>query len=279
VTVPRKYAVIGDPVAQSLSPLIHAAWMRDLRINATYEAVHVPDSRGDVDAIHSALDQLAAKGFAGLNVTAPHKEMACRAAGTVSPLARKLNAANTLSFADGSWAADNTDVEGFALAMDGLLGAKTVGHAVLIGAGGAARACAVVLAERAESVTVLNRTRSRAETLIDGLIGPKGAAEGLESLPEVLESADFVVNTVSAGHSGEGFSWPAGRGRPLLDISYGRAAALNLEPAQAAGWCTTDGLGMLVGQARAAFRTWFGLEPDLEAGLSRARDAIAGRSS
>jgi len=278
VTGARKYAVIGDPVAQSLSPLIHTAWMRDLRIDATYEAVRVPDSRGDVDAIRSALDQLAAKGFAGLNVTAPHKEMACRAAGTVSPLARKLNAANTLSFADGSWAADNTDVEGFALAMDGLLGAKTVGHAVLIGAGGAARACAVVLAERAETVTVVNRTRSRAEGLIDGLIGPKGVAHGLESLPKLLESADFVVNSVSAGHSGEGFSWPAGKGRPLIDISYGRAAALNLEPAEAAGWRIADGLTMLVGQARAAFRIWFGHEPDLEAGLTRARDAIAGRS-
>lgn len=278
VGAPR-YAVIGDPVSQSLSPLIHTAWMADHGIDATYEAVTVPASKDNVHAIRTELDRLAADGFVGLNVTAPHKEMVCRAADEVSQLSAKLNAANTLTFAEAVWAADNTDVEGFALAVDGFLGAKTIGHAALIGAGGAARACAVVLAERAESVTVLNRTRSRAQALIDDLIGPIGMAEGLESFPKALESVDFVVNTVSSGHSGSGFDWPEGHGRQLIDISYGKAAEVNLGPARQAGWQTCDGLPMLVGQAVAAFEVWFGVRPDFEAGLERARAELEARAT
>ncbi len=274
-----KYAVIGDPVSQSLSPLIHTAWMKDHGIDATYEAAHVPGCGDDVTPVREALDRLAREGYIGLNVTAPHKELAGRAAVRQTPLAERLKAANTLKLSESGWTADNTDAEGFEVALQRFLEGEPVGNVVLIGAGGAARAVVVILGRVARQVTVVNRTLARAQDICDTFLDGKGEALALESLFEALFQADLVVNTVSSGHSGEGFDWPEGRGRGLIDISYGKAAEVNLAPARQAGWHTSDGLPMLVGQAVAAFEIWFGIRPDFEAGLARACAAVEGRTT
>ena len=274
-----KYAVIGDPVSQSLSPLIHTAWMQDHGIDATYEAVRVPARGNDIAPVREALERLAREGYIGLNVTAPHKELAGRAAIHQSPLAARLNAANILTLGASGWEAGNTDAEGFDVALKRFLRGEPAGHVVLIGAGGAARAVAVILGQQARRVTVINRTLARAQELCDTLLDGKGEVLALESLPEALLKADFVINTVSSGHSGEGFDWPQGRGRGLIDISYGKAAEVNLGPARQAGWRISDGLPMLVGQAVAAFEVWFGVRPDFDRGLARACAAVKGRAT
>lgn len=272
VTVLRaRYAVVGDPISHSLSPLIHNGWMADYGVAERYDRIRIP-----AHELPQRLESLAREGVIGLNVTLPHKAAALALAETSSQTARRVGAANMLTRTAGGWVADNTDVEGFALAVDRLtarLKRPRPRHILILGAGGAAGAVADWAAAQDAGLTILNRTPERAQALA-ARVSAKACAGGMDRLAEAARDADLVVNTASLGHEGGWLELPPGEGRLLLDISYGQAADSVLVPARALGWQTEDGLAMLVGQAGAAFRQWFGVEPDFETGLLRAKEAL-----
>ncbi|MEO9970656.1 MAG: shikimate dehydrogenase [Hyphomonadaceae bacterium] len=271
----RLYGVIGDPIAQSLSPMIHRGWMREHDIDAEYLAMQIPAGE-----LEDGLGTLARRGASGLNVTMPHKHDALALAGTVTPRAKTIGAANTLwRPRDGTWHADNTDAPGFLATLAALISAPLRGQRVaVLGAGGAARAIVYALHSEGASILLANRTLARAENLI-AEYGDEGQAQGhqavtLETGLIALENADFVVNTTSLGFQNGSLDLPAGEGRLFYDISYGKAASVILTQAKAAGWRIADGLPMLVYQAAFSFERWFGILPETGLALERARTVI-----
>lgn len=271
----RAYAVVGDPVSHSLSPLIHNLWLKKAGVDAVYSAVHLQSANAAED-----IRRMSDMGFHGLNVTLPHKQAALQAAAKRSPGAERIGAANTLAREnDGTWTAFNTDIDGFSSALHHVLGKSVArGRVVLIGSGGAARAAVVHLAEAGADLAIVNRTEANARQLADEL-APDAETAGMEALPRLAIDADVVVNSASLGHAGDALPvLPAGRGRPFLDMSYGRAAAGALMQAEASGWTPHDGFRMLVGQAAAAFRIWFGIDPDEDAALAACQEAVRARA-
>ena len=271
----KLYGVIGDPIAHSLSPLIHNGWMRDNRLDAEYFALQVP-----ANDLTGGLETLARRGARGLNVTMPHKEAALAIAKTATPRARAIGAANTLwRPGDGHWHADNTDAPGFLAALSGLLTAPLKGQRVLVlGAGGSARAVVHALHSEGASILLANRTLARAEALIAQYADPATPsthkAVTLESGLEQAKTVDIVVNTTSLGHQGGTLDLGAGQGRLFYDLSYGPPAKPIIAAASAAGWQAEDGLQMLVYQAAFAFERWFAIMPDIETGLARVRRTV-----
>jgi shikimate dehydrogenase len=269
----KLFAVVGDPVAHSLSPMIHNAWLQAAGLDAHYARVHLQSDNAANDI------RAMAKEYAGLNVTLPHKVAALNAAARVEALAAKIGAANTLVNEGGGWVAHNTDVTGFEAA------ARAAGceigpglNVVLIGAGGAARAAVTSLHEAGARITILNRSVENAQKLARELAS-SAEIGALDELGARGEAADLIVNSASLGHGGASLpGLPAGKGRPFLDLSYGKAADGTLKAAEAAGWAPHDGLTMLVAQAAAAFRLWFGIDPDQAEALAACRRAVAART-
>ncbi|MEO1029336.1 MAG: shikimate dehydrogenase [Pseudomonadota bacterium] len=266
------YGVVGDPIAHSLSPLIHNGWMRAAGLPAEYRAIQI--AKGEFEQGMRALE---AQNVLGLNVTLPHKEAALAYCKGVSLGAGEIGAVNTMSRdIDGSWRGDNTDLAGFLRGLNraGLTDLSDL-NALVLGAGGAARAVIAAVRDTGANIRIANRTLSRAEELAQRFGLPADSCLTLEAGLEILYSADVVVNTTSLGHTGDlGFDWPDGTGRLIYDISYGKAAQRILEPAEKAGWQTIDGLGMLVGQAAAAFEIWFETAPDEDDAYDRCRYAL-----
>ncbi len=270
----QRYAVVGDPVAHSLSPLIQNAWLRAAGIDAHYDRIHLQSKDAAADI------RLLAADYSGLNITLPHKMAALAASAGASPEARAIGAANTLARDSAlNWFAHNTDVAGFEIAVKAALGNRTGGlSVVMIGAGGAARAAIASLAASGAQIAICNRTEANAKALAMDL-APTARTGHLGLLADFAEAADLVVNSASLGHAGDALpALPAGKGRPFLDLSYGKAAAGTLAAAASAGWTPHDGLPMLVGQAAAAFRIWFGISPDQASALKACREAVAARA-
>lgn len=271
MSAPKRFAVIGNPVRHSLSPRIHSLWYETHGINAHYEAIELPTDNPKADIL-----SLISAGFSGLNVTLPFKIAAFETAKDISSAAKAAGAANTLKLAsDGSaapyWQADNTDWSGFLWSLS----RKTSDlpeNAVIIGAGGAARAVAYSLKCRNIKAVILNRTLENAETLIGDLEFSDAEAAPLDKLPDFASGSDLVINTISLGHSGGSLDLPPTKTGLFLDISYGKAAEITLAKAKAQGWEIEDGLPMLIGQAADAFKIWFGIEPDREMALKAARE-------
>lgn len=260
--------VIGDPIAHSLSPLIHNGWLRDMGYDATYEAMHVPG--GEFGA---ALETLSKRDVLGLNVTLPHKAAALAAAEECSSAASKIGAANTLTYlGQRRWRADNSDAPGFIAAL-GTVDPDTE-HVLVLGAGGSARALVFALVEAGIRVTVLNRTVEKADALVKELGNKRSLHGSISQYKDYLSDATIVVNTTSMGHSGALFDLPDGDGRLFFDISYGKVAAPQLLHAHERDWRTLDGLTMLVAQAAVSFEIWFGEAPDRAAALSRCEMAM-----
>lgn len=269
----KLFAVVGDPVAHSLSPLIHNAWLRAAGLDAHYARVHL-QSENAADDIRAMT-----KEYAGLNVTLPHKVAALNAAARVELQAAKVGAANTLVNEGAAWVAHNTDIAGFEAAARAAGCAIRPGLSViLIGAGGAARAAVTSLHEAGAKITILNRSVENAQKLARDLASTAETG-GLAELAARAETADLIVNSASLGHGGASLpALPPGRGRAFLDLSYGKAADGALKAAEAAGWAPHDGLTMLVAQAAAAFRLWFGIDPDQTEALAACRKAVAARA-
>ncbi len=267
------YAVVGDPVAHSLSPMIHNAWIVAAGLDAHYDRIHLQSADASRDIV-----ALAAK-YSGLNITLPHKIAALAASAASSPGARAIGAANTLARDNkGGWTAHNTDIDGFSEALRLAAGSTLIRSVVMIGAGGAARAAVASLASSGVKLAIVNRSEANAASLAKDL-APHAETGDLSQLSSFAETADLVVNSASLGHAGATLPvLPAGKGRPFLDLSYGKAAEQTLAAAAASGWTPHDGLPMLVGQAAAAFRIWFGISPDQASALEACRTAVAGRA-
>ena len=260
--------VIGDPIAHSLSPLIQNGWLRDMGFNAVYEAMQV--AAGELP---NALQTLSERDVLGVNVTLPHKTDALAAAATASDAAKKIGAANTLSYEnDGAWSAENTDAPGFLSAL-GAFNPNTDSF-VIFGAGGSARALVYALCRRGARVVILNRTVSKAKSLAEELGNQRTVYGSIDQYQDFIREASVVINTTSMGYSGQSLDLGTGADRLFFDISYGKAATRSIVQAQANGWRTRDGLTMLVAQAAFSFEIWFGEAPDLEAGLKRCRLAL-----
>lgn len=266
----RLYGVIGDPIAHSLSPLIHRGWIRDARLDADYQAFHVPDG-----LLAEGLQGFARRGVHGLNVTMPHKGAVLEHCDSLSPLAERLGAVNTLvRRREGGWHGENTDHGGFLDDFTSAAGAIAGRPVLLLGAGGAAQAVADALNGAGVRLVIANRTLSKAEALAARLGLPDGSAIGLDQIEGPSADADVLVNCLSIGHGGATLQLGPGRGRLLYDISYGEAVRPLFEEAQAHGWHTVDGLGMLIAQAARAFAIWHDIAPDREAALGRCRTAL-----
>ena len=259
----KKAFVIGDPVGHSRSPLIHGHWLAKHGIDGSYAAIHVKQS-GLVDFLNA----MAANGFAGGNVTVPHKEAVFAHAVQREEVAEEIGAANTLWLEDGELRAANTDSFGFAQNLDEQVpGWDKIAAALVIGAGGASRAVVHALKARGISdIRVANRTVNRANEL-RAVFGPAVSAHGLEALSELGEDAGLVVNTTSLGMKGEGaiaLDMTRLSGDALVtDIVYVPLETPFLKAARLAGLRTADGLGMLLHQARPGFEKWFGVLPDV----------------
>lgn len=262
-----KAFVIGWPVAHSRSPLIHRFWLERHGIEGDYlrEAV-------EPDALDHFLSSFRARGFVGGNVTLPHKEAAARACRTLTDVAGRLGAANTLWIEDGRLRGDNTDVYGFSTNLDaGAPGWRGGGVAIVIGAGGASRAVLQALIEaQFRSVVVLNRTPARAEALA-ARFGPPVEAAGLDALDRRLPAADLIVNASSAGldgNPGVDLDWSAARPDAVAtDLVYAPPLTPFLQGALNRGLKVVDGLGMLMHQAVPGFERWFGTRPEVDGAL------------
>ena len=257
-----KAFVVGHPIAHSRSPLIHGHWLAEHRIAGSYERLDVAPA-DFADFLHA----LPASGFAGGNVTIPHKEAAFALADELTPRARAIGAVNTLVVKEGRLLGDNTDAPGFCAHLDHDLGAGWPGRgaAVILGAGGAARAIVVGLAERGvRRILVANRTPARAEAV--AALAP-GVAEALawDDLPAAMAGAGLLVNTTSLGMKGQPpldlDLAPLPAGAAVADIVYAPLETPLLAAARARGLAAVDGLGMLLHQAVPGFAAWFGVRP------------------
>lgn len=259
----KKAFVIGDPVSHSRSPLIHGHWLAEYGIEGSYAAIHVKQ-----DGLGAFLAGMAENGFAGGNVTVPHKEAAFKLAARRDSTAEEIGAANTLWLEGGELIAANTDSYGFAQNLDERApGWNKARAALVIGAGGASRAVIHALKARGfTDIRVANRSLAKAQELRP-VFGPKVTAHGLEALGELAEDAGLIVNTTSLGMKGEG-SIPLDMARVpadalVTDIVYVPLETPFLKAARLAGLRTVDGLGMLLYQARPGFEKWFGILPDV----------------
>lgn len=268
IETPRLAAVIGWPIAHSLSPLIHAIWAAREGANAYYAPVSAGPS---FDEFARVADGLKAAGFRGVNVTLPHKEHALRYARTASDEAARAGAANMLTFrADGAYA-ENSDITGFAASLAEAGGKR--GSALVIGAGGAARAVLIALSKKCgvKRIVIANRTRARGEE-VAALVGAETVDWGW--FREKIPQADIIVNTTTLGMSGHvDLAIDPREFNPetvVCDIVYSPPETALLRAARAKGCKTVDGLSMLMHQAVPGYLAWLGTKTAVDADL-RAR--------
>ncbi len=265
-------AVIGDPVGHSRSPAIHNAAFSALGLDWVYVALPVP-----AGSAAEAVEAARTLGIAGLSVTMPHKSAVIPALDDLTPAAARLGAVNCISVQDHHLTGHNTDGEGFvaALRADDLdpLGARCV----VLGAGGAARAVVLALAEAgAAEVVVLARSLDRAEQAAE-LAGEQGRWGPMDSAAAEMATTDLLVNATPLGMSeGDRSPVPADALNPEMMVSeliYHPERTPLMEAAVEAGARTSNGLGMLVRQAAAAFTIWTGEKPPIETMWQAARSA------
>ena len=261
--------VMGWPVAHSRSPVIHNHWIAEHGLKGAYVLLPVQPVQ-----IESALRSLPVLGFAGCNLTIPHKVAALNVVDRVDPLAQRIGAINTIVVEpDGSLTGKNTDGYGYIQSLRDAQPAwkATTGPAVVLGAGGAARAVIVGLIDSgASEIRLTNRSWAKAHDMAQEFGGPVRAMPW-EDRHDALAGAALLVNTTNQGMHGEAAldlrldKLPAHA--LVSDIIYVPLETPLLEAARLRGHMTVNGLGMLLNQARPAFAAWFGVEPAITAGL------------
>jgi shikimate dehydrogenase len=264
---PLQAFVCGHPIAHSRSPMIHGHWLRAYGLNGSYRAIDVTPAD-----FASFLDNLPGSGFAGGNVTIPHKEAAFAGVAVRDEAAELTGAVNTLWLQNGGIHGGNTDVYGFAANLDQFAPRwRKSARAVVVGAGGAARAVVLALKDAGiGDIRIANRSTDRALEL-KHRFGSGISALGLDALPEILGDADLLVNTTSLGmHRDTGL--PADPGllpahAIVTDIVYVPLKTPLLAAAERRELRTVDGLGMLLHQAAPAFEKWFGVLPEVSPDL------------
>lgn len=255
--------VIGHPVGHSLSPRLHGFWLNEHQIDGVYMPLAVTP-----DNFPEALRALPKMGFAGVNITVPHKVVALQTVDIIEPSAKKIGAVNTVIVGnEGRLIGANTDGYGFIENLkSGMNNSKIIGPVVVLGAGGAARAVIVSLLEEGVSeIRLLNRTRGRAEQLAQDISGHFNASIQVidwEIRAQSLEGAGLLVNTTTLGMVGKPqldidlsalpkSAW-------VTDIVYAPLQTPLLKAAMQRGNPVVDGIGMLLHQARPGFERWFG---------------------
>jgi len=261
----RRLAVLGAPVAHSRSPAIHNAAFAALDMDGewSYEAIEVPP-----DQFEQRVRAMPGEGFVGANVTVPHKGAALLVSERRSGAAREIGAANTLTFQEDEIRADNTDAQGL---MESLPESPAGRRALVLGAGGAARAVVWALTREGAEVSVWNRTPERAAKLCAELGGQAVEDPG----PGDYE---LIVNSTSVGMHGEdpfdqlplSGDW-FGFSQTVVDLVYGERKSNLLDVAGDAGAEVVDGLEVLVRQGAASFRIWTGVDPPIDVMRDAAR--------
>jgi shikimate dehydrogenase len=268
----KKAAVIGYPVAHSLSPRLHNYWLKKYNIAGEYTAIEVlPENLADF------IKSLDKNGFCGVNVTIPHKENVISFLDEIDKYAQAIDAVNTIVVQDGRLIGKNTDVYGFFENIKPYITGRK--KSVILGAGGAAKAVvsALSLFEFSE-IIITNRTKKRAEDLINRLDSRLRGNDKIkiadwEKRSEILQDADLLVNTTSLGMTGKGELDINLEKLPktalVTDIVYNPLITPLLAQAQARGNLIVDGLGMLLHQAVPAFEAWFGVRPEVTEDLRK----------
>lgn len=275
-----RYAVIGNPIAHSRSPQIHALFSRQTGKPLSYERLLAP-----LDGFSEAVAAFAAEGGLGLNVTVPFKQDAYALASEhLSSRARLAGAVNTLSWRDGAWHGCNTD--GVGLVSDLLrLGVRLNGASVLlVGAGGAARGVLQPLAQAGcAGIHIVNRTAARALELADGWRETGAEPQTRVTAGGLADAArsggwNLVINATASGLQDAAPDLPAGlyaEGAVAYDMMYGAQPTAFMRQARQDGAAlAADGLGMLVGQAAESFFIWHGVRPDPAPVLAALREAL-----
>jgi len=267
--------VLGNPIAQSKSPRLHRHWLRKYGLLGDYVPLHVTEE--NLETVVRAMPKM---GFVGANVTLPHKIAVMQFADQITDRATLIGAANTLTFKDdGKIIADNTDGYGFManLKQNAPDWDPTSGPAVLLGAGGAARAIIVALADAGVTEILLtNRTRTKADAL-RAEFGIRIRVVDWVQAGNILEGAATVINSTSLGMTGnaalriplDGLT----KGTLVTDIVYSPLRTRLLEEAETAGCTVVDGLGMLLHQGVPGFERWFGVRPEVD---DETRQAVLG---
>lgn len=264
--------VIGDPIAHSLSPRLHGHWLKRYGLKGHYVPLHVTHQN-----LADVLRIMPKRGFVGVNITIPHKEFVLSLATQVSDRAALIGAANTLTFlGNGQIQADNTDGIGFLSNIRQNLPGWTAGTgpALVLGAGGAAKAIvSALINDGAPKVTVVNRTRLRADALKDQF-GARVETQDWTRISDLVGDVALIVNTTSLGMVGQSpLTIDLSRLTPptvVTDIVYKPLETELLATARQMGCETVDGLGMLLHQAVPGFERWFGYTPMVDDDLRAA---------
>ena len=256
--------VMGWPVGHSRSPRLHGYWLAHHGIDGAY--VPLPVAPEDLER---ALKALPILGFAGVNLTIPHKEAAVALMDRLEPAARRIGAVNTVVVRDGELVGNNTDGFGFLESIrEAVPGWRPeAGPALILGAGGTARAVIAALVDAGvPEIRLVNRTTARGEVIADALGGPIRVCAWSDRA-RALEGATLLVNTTSLGMTGAPALELALDGLPARavvgDVVYTPLETGLLAAARARGHPAVDGLGMLLHQARPGFAAWFGVKPEV----------------
>jgi len=240
---------------------MQAYWLKKYHIDATYDALPVAPEQ-----LELLLRTLPQKGFAGVNLTIPHKEVAINLVDEVDDLARRIGAVNTIVIRDGKLLGTNTDAYGF---MENLKQqVKTApGKVLVLGAGGSARAICTGLAAEGWNITITGRTRDKAELIATAIGGGKVKVVEWDKLNDAMQETELLVNTTPLGMKGQqplALSLEALPASAMVyDIIYNPLMTLLLTEAKARGNPIITGLGMLLYQGQAAFEKWFGVRPEV----------------
>ncbi len=258
--------IIGWPVAHSRSPRLHGYWLEKHKIDGAYIPLPIQPEHF-ADTVRGLMNA----GFAGANVTIPHKLAAFAVCDVVDPSAQKAGAVNTLIFRDGRITGVCSDGYGFLTNLRAHGVDPKAGPVLLLGAGGAARAIAATLLDEGVAVTIANRTPAHADAFIAALPGPRIVA--WEDRDAALADHALIVNTTALGMEGKDplalDLTRASPGTAVADIVYVPLETPLLKAAAAHGLKSVEGLGMLLYQGIPGFKAWFGVEPTVDDALRR----------
>lgn len=265
----HRTAVIGSPISQSLSPLMHSYWFQSEGMSGSYEALEVGP-----EELETALLNFCSWGYAGFNVTVPHKTAIVPLLDRVTPLARQMGAVNTVKInADGTTTGINTDGIGFLKHLNfSAPGWAKDRPVLLLGSGGAARAAALALLnDKVPMIMMCNRTHEKAEAIALDIGRGRITTVDWADRDDAVMGAGLVVNTTTLGMTGQPSLdinlAKAGSDTVVYDIVYKPLVTPLIAAAQARGLKTVDGLGMLVYQGAAAFKVWFDRDVGFDDGL------------
>ncbi|MHA3891752.1 shikimate dehydrogenase [Acinetobacter sp. GXMZU3951] len=257
----KQFAVIGNPIEQSRSPELHHAFAEKTGIDLHYSKRLAP-----LDGFEASVTDFFAHGGSGMNVTVPFKEQAFAQCQVLTERAKMAKAVNTLWMQDGKLYGDNTDGQGLVDAIHALGWSLQHSRILILGAGGATRGVIYPLVQAgAKKIVIANRTLARAEQLVADLQQYVPQAElSATALTDLSGEFDLVINATSASLSGEALILPEQlQFQHAYEMAYGKPSSF-LDQAKARGVPTSEGFGMLVGQAIEAFFIWNGVKPELK---------------